>query len=432
MNGREATKTGVNLLRTRDFGLLWSGQAISQVGDGLNKVALLWFVYTLTGSALKMTVVGLLQTLPPLLLGPVIGVYLDRLPKKSVMIWVDAARTILVLLIPGLHAFDALTLERLYALVFLFSVVSTVFGPALSSAVPLIVDRSQLTAANALLQSTTNIGLLLGPAVSGIGIALIGAQNVLYFDSATFLISTLCLIPIRMRGPACEEDPSASHGKFLQDVLVGFRFVFVQQQTVLKLMLTSTLFSLGASAFVFLLPIVAKELLRVGPVQMGWLWSALGAGMLASSAALAFVQQGDLRQRLRMVATTLAVGGMATCGLTWLDGPLMAGALIAMIGGSTAVFTPVIWALLQELTPGHLLGRVFTTFSTGGMASAMIGMLGVGWTADTFGPSIGLITIGMVLILAATVTAYFSSRRRVEADSASGILAASVPHHTVS
>lgn len=432
MNGHERTGRGINLLGTRDFGLLWAGQAISQIGDGLNKVALLWFVYTLTGSALKMTVVGLLQTLPPLLLGPVIGVYLDRLPKKSVMIWVDATRAVLVLLIPGLYTFDALTLERLYALVFLLSVVSTVFGPALSSAVPLIVERSQLTAANALLQSTTNIGLLLGPAVSGIGIALIGAQNVLYFDSATFLISTLCLMPIRMRPSACEGARSALQGRFFQDALVGFRFVFIQQQTVLKLMLTSTLFSLGASAFVFLLPIVAKELLRVGPVQMGWLWSSLGAGMLTASAALAFVQQGDLRRQLRMVATTLAVGGMATCGLTWLDGPLMAGALIAMIGGSTAVFTPVVWALLQELTPGHLLGRVFTTFSTGGMASAMIGMLGVGWTADTFGPSIGLMMIGLVLILTATVTAYFSERRRMDLDSTSGLLISSVPHHTAS
>jgi hypothetical protein len=63
-----------DLLKTRDFGLLFAGQTISQVGDSLNKVALLWFVYELTGSALKMTVIGLLQTLPPLVMGPLIGV----------------------------------------------------------------------------------------------------------------------------------------------------------------------------------------------------------------------------------------------------------------------------------------------------------------------------------------------------------------------
>jgi len=63
------------LLTTRDFGWLWAGQVISQIGDNLTKVALLWFVYQLTGSALKMTVIGVLQTVPPLLLGPIAGVY---------------------------------------------------------------------------------------------------------------------------------------------------------------------------------------------------------------------------------------------------------------------------------------------------------------------------------------------------------------------
>src|SRR5260221_3395601 len=77
------------LLSTWNFGLLWSSQVISQIGDGLTKVALLWFVYQLTGSALKTTVVGVLQTLPPLLLGPLIGVYLDRSPKKPLMIRID-------------------------------------------------------------------------------------------------------------------------------------------------------------------------------------------------------------------------------------------------------------------------------------------------------------------------------------------------------
>src|SRR6478735_3963478 len=106
------------LLKSRDFGLLFAGQAISQIGDSLNKVALLWFVYELTGSALKMTVIGLLQTLPPLLFGPLIGVFLDRVRKKPVMIWVDLLRTVMILLIPLLYLVEALTLDLLYLLVF--------------------------------------------------------------------------------------------------------------------------------------------------------------------------------------------------------------------------------------------------------------------------------------------------------------------------
>jgi len=407
---RGCVGSGWQLLRTRDFRLLFSGQLISQIGDGLNRIALLWFVYELTGSALKMVAIGLLQTIPPLVLGPLIGVYLDRLPKKPVMILIDLLRTLLVLLIPVLFALNALSLERLYLLVFLTAIVSTVFGPALASAVPQIVYRSQLTAANALIQSTTNVGILVGPVVSGFGIAFIGAQNVLYVNAATFLISAFCLMPIRVREVCARSQRQGTFGTLVQELLVGFRFVFVQQRTVFVLMMTATLYSLGASAFVFLLPVFAKQSLRVGPVELGGLWSALGVGMLLASAWLALVKQDDLHNRLRMISGSMAVGGVAVCSLSFLETPLLATALVIVIGGSTALFTPVVWALLQELTPGPILGRVFTTFSTGGMASAMGGMAGFAWAADAVGPAASLIGIGLILLGTAMVAALFSRR----------------------
>lgn len=408
----ERDVTGWELLKTRNFGLLFAGQVVSQIGDALNKVALLWFVYELTGSALKMTVIGLLQTIPPLLFGPLIGVYLDRLPKKPVMIWVDLIRAVMISLIPLLYAADLLSLERLYGLVFLTSIVSTVFGPALSSSVPLLVSSGQLTAANALIQSTGNIGLLIGPAISGVGIALIGAQNVLYVDALTFLISAVCLVPVCMNERAFSAAALPGAGSLRQELLVGFRFVFVQHQTVFVLMASATLYSLGASAFVFLLPVFAKEMLGVGPVELGWLWSALGVGMLAASAWLALIKQGDLRNRMRLLSGSMALGGAAVCGLSLLETPLLATALVIVIGGSTALFTPVVWALLQELTPVHMLGRVFTTFSTGAMSSAMAGMVGFGWAADTMGPSASLIGIGAVLMVTAGLADHFGRRCR--------------------
>lgn len=401
---------GWELLKTRDFGLLFAGQTISQIGDSLNKVALLWFVYELTGSALKMTVVGLLQTLPPLLFGPLIGVYLDRFRKKPVMIVVDLLRTVMILLIPLLHLFGALTLDRLYVLIFATAVVSTIFGPALASAVPLIAPKDRLIAANALMQTTTNVGLLVGPAVSGVGIALMGAQNVLYVDAATFFLSALCIMPIRM----CETPVAAGAAKkgwtdgVVQDLLAGFRFVFVEQKTVLLLMLTATLYSVGVSAFVFLLPVFAKDVLAVGPIQLGWLWSALGVGMLVASLCLASITQGDVSRRLRLISGALAVGGLAVGTLGFLQTPLAAGAVIAVIGGTTAMFTPLVWTMLQELTPTHLLGRVFTSFATGGMASSMAGMAGFGWAADTIGPGASLGGISLILLATAATAGLFS------------------------
>ena len=77
------------LLRRRDFGLLWAGETISQIGDGLNKVALLWFAYQTSHSELRTSLIGILQKAPPLVLAPFIAVYFDRLPKKPAMIVIN-------------------------------------------------------------------------------------------------------------------------------------------------------------------------------------------------------------------------------------------------------------------------------------------------------------------------------------------------------
>jgi len=400
---------GWRLVKTRDFGLLWWGQVTSQIGEGLNKVALLWFVYELTGSAMMIATVGLLQTVPPLAFGPLIGVYLDRLRKKPVMIWVDLIRTLLTFLIPALYGAGLLKLEGLFVLIFLQSMVSTVFGPALVSAVPFLVRRSELVSANALIQGTNNIGLLLGPAVSGVLIALIGAQYVLYVNAATFFISALCLIPIRSNETVRQESQSAAPSKsVLSDLSVGFRFVFSDRSTVFVLVTISALFNLGASAFVFVLPVYAKESLQVGPVELGWLWSALGAGMLAASSWLAMRRKDDVRSRMQVLVRGTTIGGLAVCSLSVLESPLIAAAFVLLVGAGAAVLNPVVWALLQEVTPSHLMGRVLTTFSTGSMAAAMVGMSGFGWIADAIGPGESLIGLGLVLLLTAYVATHFT------------------------
>lgn len=401
---------GWRLIKTRDFGLLWWGQTTSQIGEGLNKVALLWFVYELTGSAMKMTMVGLLQTIPPLLFGPLIGVYLDRLPKKAVMVWVDILRALLTFLIPALYAMELLSIEGLYGLIFLTSVVSTIFGPALVSAVPLLVRSSELMSANALIQGTNNIGMLLGPAISGVMIAIINAENVLFVNSATFLISAFCLMPIRFAVTHVRATANAS--SMWEELKVGFRFVFGQQSMVFTLVVISSLYNLGVSAFVFILPVYAKEFLQVGPVQLGWLWSALGVGMLAASTWLAWKKQSDMQGRLRIVVSGMTIGGLAVCSLSLLETPLVAAGVVIIVGGSTAVLNPIIWALLQEVTPEHLIGRVLTTFSVGSMASAMAGMTGFGWVADSIGPGASLIGLGLVLLLTAAVAAPYARRSR--------------------
>jgi MFS transporter, DHA3 family, macrolide efflux protein len=401
---QEKTETGWRLLKLRDLRWLWTSQAISQIGEGLNKVALLYLVYNLTNSTLMTTVIGVLQTLPPLILGPVLGVYIDRFPKKWIMMGADTLRAGLALIIPMLYGAGMLTLPRVYVVVFFMAVVSTVFSPALSATVPLIVDRAQLTAANALVASTAMIGMLVGPAVSGLGIATVGMQAVLYASSATFVLSVLSLSRLHLKQPTSQQAGKQTRGSFLKELKEGLHFVFVKRRTIAGFVLSALCYSLASSAFVFLLPVFAEKVLHVGAMMLGWLWSAYGAGMVAVSVALACSKQQRATTRLLLISGAMVIGGAASFLLAGTTQPLLAIVLVAVIGAGLAAFTPIVWGMLQEMAPEDLRGRIFSIFNTGAMSASMIGMGAFGWTTDRLGAPISLLGMAAIFWLTAAAS----------------------------
>jgi MFS transporter, DHA3 family, macrolide efflux protein len=400
----ESPSTGWSLLKIRDFRWLWTAQAISQIGEGLNKVALLYLVYHLTQSTLKMTVIGVLETLPPLIVGPLLGVYVDRFPKRRIMMAVDGSRAGLALIIPFLYAADALNLIALYVVVFIMALVGTVFGPALSATVPLIVERSQFTAANALVGMTAMMGMLIGPAMSGLGIATVGIQVVLYVSSGTFLLSVLSLSRLRLKEQESQTSQRRSGHTFSNELKEGLRYVFLKRRTIAGIVLTALCYSLASSAFVFLLPVLADKVLHVGAMMLGWLWSAYGAGMVLISIVLAVSKQRVASIRVLFITGAMLIGGAASFILSVTATPLFSMALVAIIGAGLAAFTPIVWGLLQEMTPETLRGRIFAIFNTAAMSASMIGMVLFGWVADRVGPQTSLLGMGVILWVTATAS----------------------------
>ncbi len=401
---RDRTAGWRALLRDRNVGWLYAGQLISQVGEGVSKVTLLWFVYAMTDSALKMTLIGVLQTVPPLLFGPLVGVYVDRVSKRSAMIVIDLVRTLLLAAIPILYALGSLTLAWLYLLVFAIALFSMAFGPALNATLPLIVKKDRLTGANALMQSAMTMGQLFGPALSGILIAAIGAQNTLYVNAGAFLISALSKFPLRLPHVRAVRAGRGLWMQAVKDLREGVRFVFVKQRLLLLLMIVASIFSLGSIGFVYLMPVIGDRLLHVGSVALGWLWSSLSVGILATTAWLLWKKQQSVCTRVWLLAVAAGVGGGAVLALLASRSIFAAAALIVMIGASSGLVTPLVSTSLQERTPKELLARVFGLFNTGTMACSMIGMTMVGWLADSFGPSVSLITISAVDFAAAAVS----------------------------
>ncbi len=396
------------LLLTRDFGLVWSGQLISQIGDGVSKLALLWFVYAVTGSPLKTSVIGLLQTIPPIVLGPIIGVYVDRLPKKVLLITSDLLRALLIGLIPCLIPVESFTVSVLYVLVLLHAVASAVFGPALTASIPAFVPKTQFTAANALLQGTTSLGIILGPAMSGLGIAAYGSQEVLCLNAATYVISAACLMLVRFGKPAAITPSLAATPTMLQDLVEGFRYSVVIQPGLLLLTATAALHTFGSSALNALFPVFARKMLGLGPVEVGYLWSALGVGLLLTSIGLLWVTNWMVKDRLWLIVGTSVVSGVALYALTWTGDPYVAGLLMGLVGCGLGSFTPIAWGIIQEVAPSHMVGRVLGLYGTGAMTAAIGGISVFGWITEHQGPETGLLGIGVVLLMSALVAARMS------------------------
>ena len=389
------------LLLTRDFGLVWSGQLISQIGDGVSKLALLWFVYAVTGSPLRTSVIGLLQTIPPIVLGPIIGVYVDRLPKKLLLITSDVLRAVLIGLIPCLIPVESFTVSVLYALVLLHAIATAVFGPALTAAIPAFVPKTQFTAANALLQSTTSLGIVFGPALSGLGIAAYGSQEVLCLNAATYLISAACLTLVRFAKPAASSPSPASTPTMLQDLIEGFRYGVVTQPRLLLLTGIAVLYTFGTSALTALFPVFARKMLGLGPVEVGYLWSALGIGLLLTSIGLLWVTDWMVKDRMRLIMGASVLSGAALCALTQTLDPYLAGFFMGIVGCGMGAFTPIAWGIIQELAPSQMIGRVLGLYGTGAMTAAIGGISAFGWITEQQGPETGLLGIALVLLITA-------------------------------
>ena len=384
-------------LLSESFAYVWWGQLVSQVGDGISKLALLWFVYSVTGSPLKTSIIGILQTAPAIVLAPLIGVAVDRLPKKALLITSDLVRAVVLGLIPCWMSVDSFNVSSLYILVTLHAVATAVFGPALTAAIPSLVVPSQYTSANALLQMTTSLGIIFGPALSGLGIAALSSQEVLCLNAVTYVVSAACFLPIRFPPPVLSLVSHSPIASAWHDVVEGLRYVIRGRRIIIFLTITASLYTFATSAFTTLFPVFARKLLDLGPVEVGYLWSMLGVGLLSVSVALTIVSAWSIKRRIKVIAFASAVSGLVLLAFVNTNQATSAAVLLMVLGAGLGVLTPVAWGVLQEVAPKHMLGRVLAFYTLGAMAAAMGGITIFGWITGEFGVPTAVVTIGLVM-----------------------------------
>jgi MFS family permease len=381
---------------------------LSQIADGIAKLALLWFVYSVTGSAFKTTLIGLFQTVSSIVCTPFVGVLVDRLPKKMILIVTDLLRGVFIGLVPWLLPPELMTVEMLYLLVFLYGVFSSVFTPALSASIPFLISTKHFTAGNAVLQSTTSVGIILGPIMSGIGIAALGPKEVLSLNTVTYLASVVLLLPLRFRS----DHGAIADGRqsFMAALMDAIRFTFTSSRAIIGVLVIAALYTFASGPLTTLMPVFGKKLFHLGPVEVGYLWSSLGVGFLLASFGLLRVTEWSVRARLSLNAVFNFVAGLAMIALLGVMNLVPAVALMTVVGVGLGALTPIAWGIMQEISPPSMVGRVMALYTAVAMATSLAGIWFFGWVTQSFGEFNGVLGIGVVLLLVGVASVVFRER----------------------
>ncbi len=195
----------IAVLRQRDFALLWCAGLISMVGDWVLRIGLPLYVFKISGSTLASSAMFVAGTLPGLLFGSIAGVFVDRWDRKPTMVIANVLQA--GALLPLLTVIATNHIWIVYVVVFTVSTISQFFTPAQNALLPLLVDEGQLAVANALSALNNNLARLLGPALAGLLMGLLGLSSVALIDILSFVIAAGLIMLVCNRAPSTREHP---------------------------------------------------------------------------------------------------------------------------------------------------------------------------------------------------------------------------------
>ncbi|MCP4631564.1 MAG: MFS transporter, partial [candidate division Zixibacteria bacterium] len=209
------------IFQNRNLTLLWLGQMISQSGDSIYQIGLLWLVLELSGSKSATGLVAMSSYLPAVLLSLFAGVTADRYDRRRIMLLSDGARFLIVLIIPTAFLFGILNPISLGINAFVLAIAATFFNPARDSFIPQIIPKEGLLKANSLIQTSWQFALLLGPAIAGVLLHYLGNIQLFTACAFSYLISFAFIFLIR---PHASTESNKKHPPGLSEIKDGLLY----------------------------------------------------------------------------------------------------------------------------------------------------------------------------------------------------------------
>lgn len=366
------------LWRHGDFLRLWSGQTISQFGSQISQLAIpLAAIIVLDASAFEVALLGAVEFLPFLLFTLPAGVWVDRLPRRPILIWSDLGRALALASVPIAYAFGALTMSQLFLVGFVIGSLTVSFDVAYQSYLPSLVGRDELVSGNSFLELSRSSAQVAGPGVGGVLVGALTAPYAIVVDAVSFVGSALLLLRIRAREPRPEP---AQNPSMLRELREGLGYVLRHRYWRPMAATTGTtnfFWSLVGSVIL----VYAVRSLGMSPAVIGLVITLGSIGGVVGA-----VSASRISRRFGVGATI--VGAAVLFGPPLLLVPLASESsaipffviafLLSTAGATTYAITGL--SLMQTVTPERLLGRmnasrrfiVFGTIPLGSLAGGIL------------------------------------------------------------
>jgi MFS family permease len=406
-------------LRFRDFRFLLIDDVVRSLGGQMLHVAIGWEMYNRTNSALALGLIGLAQLVPLLVLAPLTGHIADRYNRKHVVILAQCVGMLTALGFAALSYWHS-PVVALYGCLLVMGIGEAFHDPASHALLANVIPADAFENAAAWSNGFGQLASIVGPALGGLIVATVGGATAAYvLNALAVAMGLLMLCGIRARP---HSRPASAHAEEAPTMLraLGEGLRFVRRTPVLFAALALDLFAVLFGGAEALLPVFARDILRVGPTGLGLLQAAPAVGALCMTGVLAYrprLQHAGIIFLAAVAGFGLVMIGFGLSRVFWLS--LL---LLGLFGALDSLSMVIRDVLMLSRTPDAMRGRVAAIEGVFTGSSNQLGGLESGVTAQLFGPVAsvvvgGLATLGVVLAVASLSPALRQMRTLVVADS---------------
>ncbi|MBN1679757.1 MAG: MFS transporter [Anaerolineae bacterium] len=380
------------------FAAIWSGQAFSLLGSSLVQFALVWWLTEKTGSATVLATASLAALLPQVVFSPFAGALVDRWNRRLIMIVADSGIALVTLGLIGLFAADMAQVWHIYVIMMIRSVGGAFHWPAMQASSSLMVPKQHLSRVAGFNQTLQGGIGIIAPPLGALLIEALPMQTVLSIDVITAAIAVSPLLLIAIPQPERSTAPDGKPTSVLGDVREGLRYVRGWPGLLMILLMATGINFLFTPAF-SLLPLVITEHFDGGALELGWIQTAWGVGVVLGGLTLG-VWGGFKNNIYTSMLGLLGMGaGVIVLGLSPASAFVFGLVGMFMAGFMNPITNGPLFAMLQSSVVPDMQGRVFTLVNASAMAMSPLSLAVAGPVADLVGIRFWYVVAGMFCML---------------------------------